>query len=118
MTFIHNFFTSFSSPSQTGEPVGLQAVVGLIALGILVWGVRGLIQWKIIDARRKGRYILLVVLSSIIFIVSLLRVYHDTGEKIASRGQNRPLAGSSLGYSIEHGTSSAGWNLPISTNAK
>jgi len=86
----------FISPLQTREPLGIQAVVGLIALGILVWGVRELIQWKALDAGRRVRYVFIVILSSIILVVSLRRVYHEAG--------NRTIPASGYSYSMEQGT--------------
>jgi len=76
MHSIHNFFRLFTAPSQSGEPLGVQALVGLIALGIFVWGARGLTQWKAIDTRKKFRYILLAALSSVVFFVSLREIYY------------------------------------------
>jgi hypothetical protein len=111
MASINNFFDLLTSPSQSGDSTGVQAVVGLIALWVLVWGVRGLVQWKAVGAGRRARYIFISVVAGIVFVTSARQVFHNVQ---ALHGQNRPISSSSLGYSVERGTCAAGYDQPVS----
>lgn len=115
MVSINKFLAFLASPSQSGDSTGTQAVVGLIALVTLVWGLRELLQWKDIDGRKKTRYIFIAAVASIILITSILRVYQEAAQKIIARKQETSVASSSLGFTTQHGTSTlSGWDNPVS----
>jgi len=116
MTSINKFLDLLTSPSQTGDSIGLQAVVGLIALVIFVWGVRGLLQWKVIDSGKRARYMFVTIISSIVLIASAVHVYHDVGKMITIQGKETPFSGPSYGYTVQHGTDTlSGWEQLVST---
>ena len=102
MTSINNFFNILTSPAQSGDSIGMQAVMGLIALVVLVWSARGLLQWKGIDSSRRRRYIYITAVAGFVLVSSIWKAYLSTAANIHIHSKKYEVSTSSFSYTVNH----------------
>jgi hypothetical protein len=114
MASINKYFDLLTLPAQSEDSIGVQAVMGLIALVVLVWAVRGLFQWKVIDASRKKRYIFITVVAGVVLGSAVWKAYISTQGYIHIPVKKYEVTASSFSYVVNHESiTAAGFEQPV-----